>query len=168
MLELLTLPDERLQTASVPVRNINGELDQYCEQMVEVIHKAGGIGLAGVQTGRMENFFVVYLPDDKPRVFINPEITDSSDRADFYEEGCLSIPGVYAELKRPTAIQIRAWDRKGNEFTLETQGLLSRVIQHEYDHLQGRLFYEYLKPGQQRRLIRAYNKLNENTLRRNS
>ena len=168
MMELLIFPDDRLQTVSVPISNINGELARYCDRMIDLVHKQGGIGLAGVQTGRMENFFVVQLPDDDPRVFINPEITDFSDKTSFYEEGCLSIPGVYAEVKRPNAIQIRSWDREGKEITLEAQGMLSRVIQHEYDHLQGRLFYEYLKPGQQRRLIRAYNKLNENTLRRKS
>ena len=168
MLELVFFPDDRLQNASSAVTNIDGELARYCEDMIETMHEEKGIGLAGVQTGRMEKFFVVHVPDDEPRVFINPEILNFSDDAIPYEEGCLSIPGVYAEVTRPEKIHIQAWNKEGKEFTMEAAGLLSRAIQHEYDHVQGRLFFEYLRPGQQKRLIRAYNKLNENTLRRNS
>jgi peptide deformylase len=158
MLDLVLLPDERLHKVSSDVRNINDDLRSYVSEMIETMHEGNGIGLAGVQVGRMENLFVVHIPDDEPRVFINPEITSFSEELSPYEEGCLSIPGVYAEVMRPDAVEIRAVDADGAEFRLETGGLLARVIQHEYDHLSGRLFYEYLKPGQQRRLLAAYEK----------
>lgn len=158
MLDLVILPDERLHRISSPVASINGELASYCDEMIETMHEGSGIGLAGVQVGRMENLFVVHVPDDHPRVFINPEIHGFSETLAPYEEGCLSIPGVYAEVHRPEAVQVRAWDQNGREFDLEADGILARVIQHEYDHLQGKLFYKYLKPGQRKRLLAAYEK----------
>lgn len=161
MLDIVILPDDRLYNVSSPVRNIDGELAQYCERMVKAMHAHDGIGLAGVQTGRMENIFVVHVPEDVARVFINPEILAVSDNYLSYEEGCLSIPGVYADVGRPDGVEIRAWDQKGKEFTLPAEGLLARAIQHEYDHLQGKLFYEYLSPSQRRRLLRSYHKLSK-------
>ncbi len=158
MLELVILPDERLHQASREVKNIDGELKSYAMDMIDAMHRGNGIGLAGVQVGRMENIFVVHAPDDEPRVFINPTIRGFSDNLEPYEEGCLSIPGVYADVLRPEALQVDAWDENGKAFSMEADGLLARVIQHEYDHLVGKLFYEYLKPGQQRRLLSAYEK----------
>ena len=159
MLNVVMLPDDRLHRPSSPVANMSDELIDYCDAMINTMHEHRGIGLAAVQTGRMETFFVVQVPDDKPQVFINPEIIAVSDTRVFGEEGCLSIPSVYADVERPHAVQIRAWNRRGKEFMLTAEGLLSRVIQHEYDHLEGKLFYEYLKPGQQKRLLRSYDRL---------
>jgi peptide deformylase len=158
MLELVLLPDERLHKTSSDVREIDGALREYTREMITTMHEGNGIGLAGIQVGRMENLFVVHVPDDDPRVFINPKITSFSDELSPYEEGCLSIPGVFADVMRPDAVEVEAFDEQGKAFRLEADGILARVIQHEYDHLIGRLFYEYLKPGQQRRLLSAYEK----------
>lgn len=125
MLDIVILPDDRLYDVSSPVRNIDGELAQYCERMIKAMHAHDGIGLAGVQTGRLENIFVVHVPEDVARVFINPEILAVSDNYLSYEEGCLSIPGVYADVDRPDGVEIRAWDQKGKEFTLPAEGLLA-------------------------------------------
>ncbi len=158
MLELVLFPDERLHKISSSVENINGEIKELVDQMMEIMHQGGGIGLAGVQVGRMESLFVVHVLEEAPLVFINPEITSCSDNLVPYEEGCLSIPGVYAEVMRPDAIELRAWNQQGEEFTMETRGVLARVIQHEYDHLRGVLFYEHLKRGMKKRLLATYEK----------
>lgn len=126
--------------------------------MVQTMVRANGIGLAGPQVGRMERLFVVGLPDEPPRVFINPRITARSPDEEKYEEGCLSIPGVYANVLRPRAIAIDAWDAQGNPFSLEAEGLLARVILHEYDHLEGVLFVDYLPQRRRDRLLRSYRK----------
>ncbi|KGE70722.1 peptide deformylase [Spirochaeta lutea] len=158
MLDLVTLPDDRLHEVSNPVANIDGTLEKLVHDMIETMQLSKGIGLAGVQIGRMDRLFVVGVPDDKPRAFINPIITARSSELSDYEEGCLSIPGVYADVTRPESVQVTAWDEQGREFSLEASGLLARVIQHEYDHLDGTLFYEYLRPGSQKRLLRLYEK----------
>lgn len=155
MLELVKLPDERLFQVSVPVGQVNGELIAFTDLMIATMHESDGIGLAAVQVGRNERFFVVHLPDEEPLVFINPRIELLGDRLVPYEEGCLSIPGIYSDVLRPKEVRISAVGRNGNEFTLEAEGLLARVIQHEYDHLEGKLFYQHLKERQQVRFLKA-------------
>ena len=156
MLNVVILPDDRLHRRSQPVRNVDEELISYCMQMIETMHAHKGVGLAGVQTGRMEDVFVVHVPDDEPRIFINPEITAYSDTTCTSEEGCLSIPGIYADVERPDGVHLRFLTADGSERSFHADGYLARVIQHEYDHLQGRLFYSYLKPGQQKRFLKRY------------
>ena len=158
MLDLVLLPDERLHRVSAPVETIDSRIVTLAEHMVTTMQIAKGIGLAGVQVGEMSRIFVALDNDEKPRVFINPVITAFSEETGSYEEGCLSIPGVYAEVVRPLALQITAFDVQGKPFTLEASDLFARVIQHEYDHLIGKLFYEYLRPGTQKRLLRIYEK----------
>jgi peptide deformylase len=126
--------------------------------MVEAMHGARGIGLAGPQIGRLERLFVVHVPDDEVRTFINPRITATSPDESKYEEGCLSIPGVYADISRPRAISVEAWDAEGTFFTLDAEGLLARVILHEYDHLEGTLFLDHLSTRRRERLLRTYRK----------
>lgn len=156
MLSLVYHPDERLTTTVEPVSEIDGELARFALEMVETLHDAHGIGLAGPQVGRMGRIFVVHVPSDDPRVFINPEIVAISPDEGMYEEGCLSIPGVWAEVSRPLAVTVEAYDERGVGFRLDAEGVLARVIQHEYDHLEGVLFFEHLSRRKRERLLRGY------------
>ena len=149
-------PDERLKTKAEEVADISDELVQLTREMVETMHAEKGIGLAGPQVGRMDRLFVVRVPEDDPRVFINPRIVAVSPDEGAYEEGCLSIPGVYADVRRPLEITVEAWDEQGHPFSLDAEGILARVIQHEYDHLEGILFFEHLTRRKQERLLRNY------------
>ena len=126
--------------------------------MVETMREAKGIGLAGPQVGRMERLFVVQVPDDEPRVFINPRIVAASPEEGPYEEGCLSIPGVYADVQRPLAITVEAWDQHAKPLRLDADGILARVILHEYDHLNGVLFIDHLSQRRRERLLKNYRK----------
>lgn len=155
MLTMVTLPDERLFQVSRPVTAVDGKLVSFVDQMFETMHTSDGIGLAGVQVGLMDRLFIVQIPDEKPLVFINPRIEQLSDHIVGYEEGCLSIPGIYSDVQRPDKVRVSAIGRDGNEFTLDAEGLLARVIQHEYDHLEGKLFYQNLRPRQQARFLKA-------------
>ncbi len=161
MISLVYHPDERLQQKVEPVGEINGELARLAAEMIEIMHGAQGIGLAGPQVGWMGRLFVVHVGDDVPRVFVNPRIVAVSPDEGPYEEGCLSIPGVYADIKRPLEISVEAFDQDGNPFSLYAGGILARVIQHEYDHLEGVLFFEHLSRRKQERLLKNYRKPGE-------
>lgn len=156
MLSLVYHPDERLKTVVDPISRIDAEIARLAVDMVETMHEARGIGLAGPQVGHMGRLFVVHVPSDEPRIFINPEIVAVSPDEGPYEEGCLSIPGVYADIRRPLAISVEAYDENGAGFRLDAEGVLARVIQHEYDHLEGVLFFERLSRRKQERLLRSY------------
>ena len=156
MIPLVYYPDERLNTKAEAVTDIGNELIALTRAMVETMHDAKGIGLAGPQVGRMYRIFVVHLPDDEPRVFINPRLTAVSPDQGAYEEGCLSVPGIYADITRPLAVSVEAWDDRGRWFQLDAEGILARVIQHENDHLDGILFFEHLTNRRQERLLRNY------------
>ncbi len=158
MISLVYHPDERLTTVADAVETIDGELLQLASQMVDVMHEAKGIGLAGPQVGYLRRLFVVHVPDDEPRVFINPRIVAASPDEGDYEEGCLSIPGVYADVRRPLEITVEAWDERGTEYRRDFDGILARVIQHEYDHIEGVLFLDYLTARKKERLLRHYHK----------
>lgn len=158
MIPLVFYPDDILVTAASPLEKIDRSTVQLTENMVEAMHHARGIGLAGPQVGRSERLFVVHVPDDEVRTFINPRITAVSPDESKYEEGCLSIPGVYADITRPRAISLEAWDAEGTFFTLDAEGLLARVILHEFDHLEGTLFLDRLSTRRRERLLRAYRK----------
>ena len=133
-----------LRRVASPIKDINDDTIRLAEDMVEAMIKGNGIGLAGPQVGRLERIFTVKIGEDDPMVFINPEIISTSPELSSYEEGCLSIPGQYADVDRPAMIQIQAWNTRGRPFTLEASGLLSTVIQHEYDHLNGILFIDHV------------------------
>lgn len=156
MLQLVYHPDDRLARVAEPLETISAETARLAEEMIETMHDARGVGLAGPQVGRMERLFVVHVPDDQPRVYINPRIVAISPDEGPYEEGCLSIPGVYAEVKRPLEITVEAWDAAGNAVRHDAGGLLARVILHEYDHLEGVLFLDHLSRRKQERLLKAY------------
>ena len=156
MLPIVTLPDDRLFQKSADVTTIDGTLNQFVQDMIKTMIEADGIGLAAVQVGSLQRLFVVRIPNEEALVFINPTILQFSDTTGPYEEGCLSIPGIYSDIIRPLEINVKAVDLNGSEFTLDADGLLARVIQHEYDHLNGTLFYQLLKPRQQERFLRVY------------
>jgi len=148
---------EVLRNKSKLVTDINQELIDFTNQMIKSIEGIG-IGLAAPQVGRNERFFVCHLDQMDPLVFINPEIIGTSEELSSYEEGCLSIPGMYGDVKRPAVIQIQAWNQKGRPFKLEAEGLLATCIQHELDHLNGVLFIDYLSERKREKLLKKYQK----------
>ena len=158
MIDLVYVPDEVLVTKASPVKKIDEETKSLAEQMIEAVQRYEGIGLAAPQVNVLTRMFIVYLRDDKPRVFINPEILGTSLEETVLEEGCLSIPGIYADVKRPVGVSVQAFDERGKPFTLNADGMLARVIQHEYDHLNGVLFTEHLSEGKRQRLMKKYQK----------
>jgi peptide deformylase len=154
--DLLYHPNELLTAKAEPVAEITPEVRELAGEMIEIMKNAEGIGLAGPQVGVLERLFVVKLPEDEPRVFINPQILETSLKTSVYEEGCLSIPGVYADLERAAAVRVQAWNERGRPFNLEADKMLARVIQHENDHLNGVLFIDHLTEKKRERLLRRY------------
>jgi len=142
-----------LRQKALPIENINDRTIKLAEDMIATMIEAKGIGLAAPQVGIGERIFTVKIGEDAPLIFINPEITFTSAKLSTYEEGCLSIPEQYAELERPQAIQIQAWNNRGRAFNLEATGLLARVIQHELDHLDGILFIDHISKQKRNRIL---------------
>lgn len=157
-MEIVRYPSDILRQKSLPVENIDGEMAQFAQDMLNTMVEGRGLGLAAPQVGKHLNLFTAQDEEGKFYVFINPEITATSVETVPYEEGCLSIPGVYEEVMRPQALQIQAWNEKGKLFKLECQGLLARVIQHELDHLKGILFVDHLSDMKRDRLLKLYEK----------
>lgn len=141
-MEILHLGQELLRQKSLPVEEVNDELRATIQAMFDTMLESEGVGLAAPQVGILQRFFVVIANDDVPRVFINPQIIATSSEMCDYEEGCLSIPNVYEKITRPAKITIQALNEQGRPFTLEAEGFLARVIQHEYDHLEGVLYID--------------------------
>ena len=161
---ILHYPDKRLREKGKRVDAITPEIQVLCDDMAETMYSAPGVGLAATQIGFPIQLFVVDIAaDDEPsdlRVFINPEILERHD-AIVWTEGCLSFPGVQEEVERAARVTVRALDRAGNEFTLETEGLLAVAIQHEFDHLQGVLMIDHLGPLKRRLVQRKMQKRTE-------
>ena len=136
--------EEVLRKKSVPIKDeeINDELRALAEEMFETMESANGVGLACPQIGKNIRMFVAEADDDVKRVFINPQIIATSDDSVPYEEGCLSVPQVYENIMRPSKVTVQAQDQNGKKFTLEAEGLLARIIQHENDHLEGVIFID--------------------------
>ena len=124
---------------------------------VECLRRCEGSGRAGVQVGSLYRLCIAEVGGDKPRVFVNPEILETSLEQASYEEGCLSIPGVEADVLRPQRVRVQAWNEKGRPVTLDAEALLARVVQHEFDHLNGVLFIDRIDPKKRERLVRQYN-----------
>ncbi len=152
-LTILEFPDPRLRTRATPVETVDDELRALIDDMFETMYDAPGIGLAATQVDVHKRFLVADVSADKnePVVLINPEIVDK-DGVTVSEEGCLSVPGYYAEVERAEHIRVRYLDRDGNEMELEAKGLLAICIQHEMDHLDGKLFVDYLSEAKRQRL----------------
>ena len=146
-LEILEFPDPRLRTVAQPVETFDGRLGTLIDDMLETMYGASGIGLAATQVDVHQRVLVMDVSDarDQPLAFVNPEIVDREGEQT-YEEGCLSVPGIYAEVKRADRVKVRARDRDGKEFEVELDGLAAVCLQHEMDHLQGKLFVDYLSP----------------------
>ncbi|GHV17206.1 peptide deformylase [Spirochaetia bacterium] len=157
-MDIITLGNDVLRQKAEPVKPIGEEYRQIARDMLEALHAGKGVGLAGPQVGLLKRIFVVHIEGDDPRVFINPSIIETSPEQGKYEEGCLSIPGIWAEVIRPLKIKVQAWNEKGRPFTLEADSLLARVIQHEYDHLEGVLFIDRLSEPKRNRVLTKYEK----------
>ncbi|EGT3628136.1 peptide deformylase [Morganella morganii] len=153
LLKVLQFPDERLRTQATPITEFNAELQTQIDDMFETMYQEKGIGLAATQVDYHKQLIVMDLQDEveRPKVFINPEIIASS--GDFCnEEGCLSVPGIYAKVDRAEFVTVKALDRHGNEFIVEADELFAICIQHEMDHLKGKLFVDYLSPLKRQRI----------------
>lgn len=146
-LPIIEFPDPRLRTIAKPVAKVDGTLRKLIDDMFETMYDAPGIGLAATQVDVHVRLLVLDVSEDKsnPMVFINPEIL-ASEGSQVYQEGCLSVPGIYADVKRADSVTVRALDRNGGSFELTADGLLAVCIQHEMDHLAGKVFVDYLSP----------------------
>jgi peptide deformylase len=146
-LTILEYPDKRLRTVAKPVDSVDSALNTLIDDMFETMYEAPGIGLAATQVDVHKQLLILDISEDRsrPMVFINPRIT-AKDGSQIYQEGCLSLPGIYADVKRWNQITVEALDRHGQPFTLEADGLLAVCIQHEMDHLAGKVFVDHLSP----------------------
>ncbi len=147
LLPIIEFPDPRLRTIAKPIAQVDGALRQLIDDMFETMYEAPGIGLAATQVNVHQQLLVLDVSEDKsrPMVFINPEIL-ASEGSQIYQEGCLSVPGIFADVKRADKITVKALDRDGKTFELSADGLLAVCIQHEMDHLAGKVFVDYLSP----------------------
>jgi peptide deformylase len=146
-LNILEFPDPRLKTVAEAVKSFDSELKKLAEDMTETMYSANGIGLAATQVNVHKRLLVLDISEDQdqPRVYINPEIMSQSGEQN-HEEGCLSVPGIYASVKRAENITVKAQDIDGKTFEEQLEGLHAVCVQHEMDHLIGRLFVDYLSP----------------------
>jgi len=147
ILNILNYPDPRLYTVAKPVKEVDASIRRLIDDMAETMYDAPGIGLAATQVDVHQQIIVIDTSQDKRdlKVFINPKIVNSCGSKD-YEEGCLSVPGIYEMVTRAETITVDALGRDGQPFTIEAEGLLAVCIQHEMDHLLGKVFVEYLSP----------------------
>lgn len=160
VLTILRYPDPRLHQVAAPVTEFDDALRRLVQDMAETMYAAPGIGLAATQVDVHRRVIVIDVSEDKSalQVFVNPEIVASSDDRKVYEEGCLSVPGVYDEVERPDRVTVRACDAHGVPFTLEADGLLAVCLQHEIDHLNGVLFVDYLSKLKRDRVMKKFTK----------
>jgi len=158
-MQIITLGDELLRQKAKIINKIDNEIKETAVKMLEILKQEKGVGVAGPQIGIMKRIFVVQIDGGDELVFINPSILETSHTTNKYEEGCLSIPGVYAQVVRSESIKIQAWNEKGRPFTLEANGLLARVILHEYDHLEGVLFLDHVSEKKRDKLVQKYEKI---------
>lgn len=160
ILEILEFPDPRLRTVAKPVTEVDDRIRRLVADMFDTMYEAPGIGLAASQVNVHERVVVVDVSEDKsqPMVFINPEVTVLDEQLQEYDEGCLSVPGFYETVERPEHIRVSALDRDGKPFTIEPSGLLAVCIQHELDHLNGKLFVDYVSAMKRSRIRKKLEK----------
>ena len=160
--DIIILPDKRLRSVSKPVVAIGDEILTLVADMFETMYEAPGIGLAAIQVGVPSRVIVMDLSkreaEAEPRVFINPEITWSSEEKSLYEEGCLSIPDVHEDVERPTRVKIRYLDLDGKLQEADAEGLFATCIQHEVDHLNGVLFIDHISKLKRERITKKFTK----------
>ena len=154
LLPILRYPDPRLHKVAQPVQAVDARLQQIIADMLETMYEANGIGLAATQVDVHERLIVIDVSEERnaPLVLINPEITWASEARTKGDEGCLSVPGIFDGVERASAVKVQALDRDGQPQTLEAEGLLAVCIQHEMDHLMGKVFVEYLSPLKRNRI----------------
>lgn len=160
-LEILTFPDPRLRTIAAPVETVDDRVRQIIDDMFETMYAAPGVGLAATQVNIHEQIIVIDVSENQaePLVFINPSIEVLDVEKENYDEGCLSVPGFYESVERPIHIKVSAIDKQGNKFTIKPDGLLAVCIQHELDHLNGKLFVDYLSNLKRNRIRSKLQKL---------
>lgn len=160
VLDILEFPDPRLRTRAKPVETVTDSTRTLIDDMFATMYAAPGIGLAATQVNVHQRLLVIDVSEDhsEPLVFINPEITVLDPTLGEYDEGCLSVPGFYETVERPQRISVTALDRNGESFTRELQGLLAICLQHEIDHLDGKLFVDYISPLKRQRIRRKLEK----------
>jgi peptide deformylase len=163
ILEILEYPDPRLRKIAKPVEKIDTKIQKLLDDMFETMYDAPGIGLAATQIDVHLQIIVMDISEDKdePRVFINPEITILDGNAEKMQEGCLSVPGFYEDVSRIEHVLIKALDKTGKPFELEAEGLLAVCIQHEMDHLDGKLFVDYLSNLKRNRIKKKLEKIHK-------
>jgi peptide deformylase len=165
ILPLVIIPDPILRQKSKLVERVDEDVRKFADDMLETMYDAPGVGLAAIQVGEARRMLVLDVAgkDDEPepQVFINPTIVKSSDTPNVYEEGCLSIPDVYAEVERPAEVTVEYIDLAGEKQLVEADGILATVLQHEIDHLDGMLFIDHLSKLKREMVIRKFKKLSK-------
>ncbi|HEY4091470.1 MAG TPA: peptide deformylase [Luteibacter sp.] len=158
-LTILEFPDPRLRTVAAPVTSFDAELKQFVADMYETMYAANGVGLAATQVNVHKRVLVADMSEggDHPMVLINAEILEK-DGQQVYQEGCLSFPGIYADVTRALKVKVKANDVDGNEIIVEAEGPLAVCIQHEMDHLAGKVFVDYLSPLKRTMLLKRMEK----------
>jgi peptide deformylase len=167
LLPILCYPDPRLHTVARPVQQVDTRIEKLVKDMVETMYDANGIGLAATQVDVHERLIVIDVSEErnKPLVLINPEIVWASPEKQVSDEGCLSVPGIYDGVERAAAVKVTALDEHGNSRTVEAEGTLAVCIQHEMDHLLGKVFVEYLSPLKRNRIKTKMLKARRETVR---
>jgi peptide deformylase len=160
LLEILEFPDPRLRTVAKPVSTVDASIKKLVNDMLATMYAAPGVGLAATQVNIHKRVIVIDVSEDQsqPLVFINPEITLLDETLHEHSEGCLSVPGYYETIQRPEKIQVTAVDTDGKLFTVKPEGLLAVCIQHEIDHLNGKLFVDYLSNLKRQRIRKQLEK----------
>jgi len=161
VLDILHFPDPRLRTEAKPIKQVTLKVQQLVDDMFETMYKAPGIGLAATQVNVHRQVIVIDTSEDKtaPLCLINPQITQLEGDTT-YDEGCLSVPAIYETVHRAAKVTVEALNRDGEPFTLEASGLLAICIQHEIDHLKGKLFVDYISPLKRQRIAKKLEKQN--------
>lgn len=163
--KIITIPDPVLKQTAQPVDKIDAAVRKQMEGMLQTMYDAPGIGLAANQVGLLNRVLVMDLANRKegekpnPIYMVNPQILYESEERSVMEEGCLSIPRQYADVERPAIVRVKYWDYNGKEAELEAEGLLSHCVQHEIDHLNGKLFIDYLSSLKRNMILRKVDKL---------
>jgi peptide deformylase len=167
LLPILVYPDARLHTMARPVQAVDGRIKKLIEDMLQTMYEANGIGLAATQVDVHERVIVVDVSEERnrPLVLINPEIVWTSPDKQVSDEGCLSVPGIYDGVERAAAVKIKALDELGQTRLIEAEGTLAVCIQHEMDHLLGKVFVEYLSPLKRNRIKTKMLKARRETVR---
>jgi len=162
LIKILTEPNKILRQQSLPVEKVDGELQKLIDDMLETMYAAPGIGLAAIQVGVPKRVIVLDIASKdeakNPMCFINPEIIEKSETNSTYEEGCLSVPGQFAEIDRPNKCHIKYLDYYGQPKELKAEGMLATCIQHEMDHLEGILFIDYLSKLKKSMIVKKLSK----------